>query len=211
MTESREAGSRPPQNVPKKEPMAAAANTLPNAAAQGAVLASAGLELETLFRRHQKLVMKSAYRITGSMNDAEDVLQTVFLRLAGRDFDSAMVGNIEGYLHRAAVNAALDLVRARQEGRKQALEDAPEPHATGAEASPERAQASVEIRAWLQQALTRLTPRAAEVFALRYLEEMDNHEIAEMLKVSETAVGVLLHRTRAQLQKDYRKNLRGEK
>jgi len=109
------------------------------------------------------------------------------------------------------VNAGLDLVRARQEGRKQALEDSPEPQASGVEASPERAQASAEIRAWLQQALTRLTPRAAEVFALRYLEEMDNHEIAEMLRVSETAIGVLLHRTRAQLQKDYRKNLRGEK
>ena len=210
MAESDQAGSRP-KKEPMQEPMAAAANTLNAMPVPRDALAGASLNLETLFRRHQTLVMRSAYRITGSMNDAEDVLQTVFLRLAGRDFDSAMVGNIEGYLHRAAVNAALDLVRARQEGRKQALEDAPEPTATGSDASPERAQASAEIRAWLQQALTRLTPRAAEVFALRYLEEMDNHEIAEMLKVSESAVGVLLHRTRAQLQKDYRKNVRGER
>ena len=208
MSEKQGTGSRP-----TKEPMAAAANALPgqNAMAAANAVHGATLELETLFRRHQVLVMKSAYRVTGSMTDAEDVLQTVFLRLAGRDFDSAMVGNIEGYLHRAAVNAALDLVRARQEGRKQALEDVAEPVAVGAEASPERARASAEIRTWLQNALTRLTPRAAEVFALRYLEEMDNHEIAALLKTSESAIGVLLHRTRAQLQKDYRKNVRGER
>jgi len=210
MTEGKQgAGSKP-----RQEPMAAAANAIARQnpmAAASEVIPTQGLELEALFRRHQTLVMKAAYRVTGSMNDAEDVLQTVFLRLAGRDFDAAMVGNIEGYMHRAAVNAALDLVRARQEGRKQPLDDAPELPATGAEASPERAQASAEIRGWLQQALTRLSPRAAEVFALRYLEEIDNHEIASMLKVSETSIGVLLHRTRSQLQKDYRKNMRGEK
>src|SRR5262249_43129947 len=121
MAGNKKVGSRP-QKEQKSEPMAAAANTF-NAMSARDALAGAGIELETLFRPPQTLVMRSAYRITGSMNDAEDVLQTVFLRLAGRDFDAAMVGNIEGYLHRAAVNAALDQVRARQEGRKQALED----------------------------------------------------------------------------------------
>ena len=43
------------------------------------------------------------------------------------------------------------------------------------------------------------------------VEILDNQEIARLLKVTETSVGVLLHRTRAQLQKDYRKNMRGEK
>jgi len=85
MSESKDrAGSRP-----QKDPMAAAANTYPGQdalAAAGNAVRSAGVELETLFRRHQTLVMRSAYRITGSMTDAEDVLQTVFLRLAGRDF-----------------------------------------------------------------------------------------------------------------------------
>ena len=193
-----------PGGEPKRVPMAAIATDIVPAT-------SGGFGLEQLFRAHQSLVLKAAYRVTGSMSDAEDVLQTVFLRLAGRDFESAMVGNIEGYLHRAAVNAALDIIRSRQEGRNMPLENAPEPTATSASAAPDRAQASAEIREWLQTALSRLSPRAAEVFALRYLEELDNHEIARMLKVTETSIGVLLHRTRAQLQKDYHKNMRGEK
>jgi RNA polymerase sigma-70 factor, ECF subfamily len=193
-----------PQGEPKRVPMAAVATDI-------VPTARGGFELESLFRAHQSLVLRAAYRVTGSMTDAEDVLQTVFLRLAGRDFASAVVGNMEGYLHRAAVNAALDIIRSRQDARNTPLEDAPEPTATSAFTAPDRAQASAEIREWLRIALLRLSPRAAEVFALRYLEELDNQEIARLLKVTETSIGVLLHRTRAQLQKDYQKNMRGEK
>lgn len=165
------------------------------------------MDIGELFRAHHSLVLKAAYRVTGSMSDAEDVLQTVFLRLAGRDFATAAVANLQGYLHRAAVNAALDIVRARPEGRQQVLDETFELAATGAFGSPERQRASGEIRAWLQDALTRLSPRAAEAFALRYLEELDNQEIARMLGMSESAIGVLLHRTRTQLQKDYEQKL----
>ena len=68
-------------------------------------------------------MFQAAYRISGSSSDAEDVLQTVFLRLLRRGDGSAGEGlprlepNPEGYLHRAAVNAALDLVRARARAR----------------------------------------------------------------------------------------------
>jgi DNA-directed RNA polymerase specialized sigma24 family protein len=42
------------------------------------------------------------------------VLQTVFLRMVKRDPDAEPVGNMASFLHRSAVNAALDLVRSRQ-------------------------------------------------------------------------------------------------
>src|SRR3712207_5645105 len=38
-------------------------------------------ELAALFRAHHKSIFRIAYRITGSYSDAEDVLQTIFLRL----------------------------------------------------------------------------------------------------------------------------------
>ena len=65
-----------PQEEPKRVPMAAIATDMVPAM-------TGGFGLEQLFRAHQSLVLKAAYRVTGRMSDAEDVLQTVFLRLAG--------------------------------------------------------------------------------------------------------------------------------
>src|SRR4030042_683880 len=65
-----------------------------------------------LFEEHHSLVYRAAYRITGSASDAEDVLQTVFVRLT-RSGDAERLDNPAAYLRRAAVNAALDLLRRR--------------------------------------------------------------------------------------------------
>ena len=68
--------------------------------------------LEEAFRKHRMSVFRAAYRITGNAADAEDVLQTVFLRLARRD--DSDIANVGSYLYRAALNAALDVLRSRQ-------------------------------------------------------------------------------------------------
>ena len=70
-------------------------------------------ELESLFREHHDRVIRTAYRITGSIVDAEDVLQTVFLRLSRRQGEDNLEPSPASYLHRAAINASLDLIRQR--------------------------------------------------------------------------------------------------
>ena len=67
-------------------------------------------DLEGLFREHHDRVFRAAYRVTGSVVDAEDVLQTVFLRLSRRS-DLNLEPSPVSYLRRAAINAALDLLR----------------------------------------------------------------------------------------------------
>ena len=59
-----------------------------------------------------------------------------------------------------------------------------------------------ELRDSLRRALATLSPRTAEVFALRYFEGYKNQEIAQMLGMSQVQVAVLLFRTRKQLQKE---------
>src|SRR5512144_113470 len=70
--------------------------------------------LEAAFEAHHAAVFRAAYRVTGNATDAEDVLQTVFLRLLRRPTEAEAVESMGGYLRRAAVNAALDLMRSRQ-------------------------------------------------------------------------------------------------
>lgn len=155
--------------------------------------------LEETFHQHKDMVFKAAYRVTGDAGDAEDVLQTVFLRLM-RNPSMPEIRNLPAYLHRSAVNASLDVLRRRRETPVLSLD---EPSHAGA-ASVNSMQPSAEIRDWLRQALSRLSPRWAEMFVLRFIEDYSNREIAEMMKTSAAVVAVILHRTRAQLKRDFK-------
>ena len=158
------------------------------------------LELEEIFQTHHQVVLKAAYRITGNPSDAEDVLQTVFLRLMRMDEAPGPVDELAPYLHRAAVNAALDTLRSKRRSRAVPMFEGDDPAATDPRPSPYKEQQGREMRDGLRQAMATLSPRAAEVFALRFIEGYGNKEIAGMLGTSQTAIGVSLHRTRAQLR-----------
>jgi len=178
------------------------------AAIENIMVTQACPELEEVFRAHQACVIKAAYRITGSMADAEDVLQSVFLRLARRTVDQSRISNLQSYLHRSAVNAALDLVRSRGHREIVSVETADELQ-SNAGLSPEQVLSSLEIKNWLRRELATLHPRAAEMFALRYLEGLDNPEIARTMSTSQAVVAVTLHRTRARLKKGLRGFMKG--
>ena len=164
----------------------------------------ADLDLDLIFREHHSTVFRAAYRVTGNSSDAEDVLQTVFMRLLRRRPDAETVGNMESYLRRAAVNAALDLVRSRQAAPQVPLEDVAPLLPENASLAPDRLHRSTEIRHWLRQAVARLSPRAAEVFALRFFEGRDNPEIAQALGTTPATVAVTLSRTRDRIQEEFR-------
>lgn len=165
--------------------------------------------LERIFLEHQARVFRAAYRITGNAQDAEDVLQTVFLRLARRE-QQEHPRNLPSYLYRAAVNAALDVLRSRAQLESLALEEAEASLPESPGPGPERLHEAGEIRSRLRRALACLGPRAAEVFALRYLEDHDNREIAHMLGTSRLTVAVTLHRARFRLRKELRAMTRGK-
>ena len=66
-----------------------------------------------LYERHYEAVFRAALRVTGNPADAEDVLQTVFLRVLARGGDVEAAALPAAYFRRAAVNAAVDLLRRR--------------------------------------------------------------------------------------------------
>jgi RNA polymerase sigma-70 factor (ECF subfamily) len=178
------------------------------AAVENIMVTQAVAQLEEVFRAHQSCVLKAAYRVTGSMADAEDVSQSVFLRLARGTVDQSRISNLQSYLHRSAVNAALDLMRSRGH-REAAPVETVEELRSDSSLSPDRALSSLEIKNWLRRELATLNPRAAEMFVLRYLEGLDNPEIARTMSTSQAVVAVTLHRTRARLKKGLRGFMKG--
>ena len=158
--------------------------------------------LESLFREHYDQIYRTAYRVTGSPSDAEDVLQTVFLRLARRDETLDLSPSPGAYLHRAAINASLDLVRSRANAKPVQLEDVEAELSANPNLSPAAQHEDRELRRLIQQAVARLGATAAEMFVLRYFEGYGNREIAERLNTSQMVVGVVLHRARTRLRKE---------
>lgn len=161
-------------------------------------------DMEQIFQEHHNRVIQAAYRVTGNSSDAEDVLQNVFMRLLRRGEAPNTSENLGGYLHRAAVNAAIDLLRSRKSDRKVALEQVQHELAQAQTEAPDERQAALEIGDWLREAVARLSPQAAQIFALRYFEELTNQEIAEQIGTSPGVVAVVLHRARHRLQGEIR-------
>jgi len=159
-------------------------------------------ELESLFRAHHARIFRSAYRITGSAADAEDVLQTVFLRLVKGQETYDLSQNPEAYLSRAAVNASLDVMRSKGRAKAVGLDDVDSEVLKSSRLSPEAVHADRELQVLIREAVARLGKTAAEMFVLRYYEGKDNKEIARLLNTSPMVVGVVLHRARARLRKE---------
>lgn len=145
--------------------------------------------VDQLYEAHHGLVFRTAYRITGNAADAEDVLQTVFLRMVR---GNPRMDNPEAYLRRSAVNAALDVVRARRDAGT--LE--PERMAASGSCTELR-----DLRDTLRRELAKLPARTAEIFAMRFFEGYSNQEIAQWMGISQVVVAVTLHRARRALQK----------
>lgn len=144
-----------------------------------------------LYQRYADVVYRAALRVTGSTADAEDVLQTVFLRLLNRDDMAETARAPEAYLRRAATNAAIDVIRRRAVRAERAVDE----HLS-APASPPL------LKERLRRAIALLPPRDAELFSLRYVEGISNSELADMLGMERTTVGTRLHRIRQILQEN---------
>ena len=159
-------------------------------------------DFERLFLENYDLVYRAAYSITGNPQDAEDVLQTLFLRLLRRENPVQVEKNPRGYLYRAAVHTAIDAVRTRSHAESLISSTVLSERTAGI---PEDKRSS-EIWEWLHKALAKLHPKEAEVFLLRHIEGYSNVEVAHLLGVSRGTVAVTLFRARVRLKRSIRRH-----
>jgi len=156
-------------------------------------------QLAALFESHHARVFRAARRVTGNDADAEDVLQTVFLRVVRGEIVLEPEEGAAVYLHRAAVHGGLDVLRRRRAAKADPIEasapDLPDPAVPA-----DRKLADRELEATLRAAIAALPERQAEFVTLRYLEGLGNREIARMTGTSWGTVAVTLHRARTHLR-----------
>ena len=157
---------------------------------------------EDLYRQHARMVYRTAYGITGSHEDAEDVLQTIFLALVRREVPGTFAKNPEAYLHRSAVNHALNVIRKRRRQRVVADErllEVPYFSHSGDEMDRDL------LNQRLYEAIAELKPEHAQILILRYMHNKTEAEIARIFGVSRGTIAIKLFRSRMRLRKMLRR------
>jgi RNA polymerase sigma-70 factor, ECF subfamily len=145
-----------------------------------------------LVERYSPLVYRVAYRLTGSENDADDVVQETFLRAYRRlDLfeDRSQLGS---WLYRIASNCAYDALRqrARHEKRLEAAgdeDDAGQDRFPSEDPSPERLVFGSEVRRSVETVMARLSPAERSAFVLRHFEGFSIEEIGRTLDLDKSA------------------------
>ncbi|MGO9241304.1 MAG: RNA polymerase sigma factor [Bryobacteraceae bacterium] len=152
-------------------------------------------EFERLMGLHERRVLRTALRLTGRLEDAQDASQEVFLRLY-RHLGRVPEAALEAWLYRTTVNVCYDLLRRRRRSGGQAVEG-PEPSvpATAAQELEESAK-----RRLVEQGLKRLTPQERAALVLCSLEGLSTAEAAAAMGVAEGTVRSHLSLARTRLK-----------
>ncbi|WP_329247889.1 RNA polymerase sigma-70 factor [Actinoallomurus sp. NBC_01490] len=150
------------------------------------------------YLEHRRLLFATAYRMLGSVADAEDVLQDAWL--AWNATDRATVRNPRAYLVRAVTNLSLNRLTSSQATREKYVGPwLPEPLLTSPDAAVETEVADTVSTAMLV-VLETLSPVERAVFVLREVFGYSHGEIADVLDRPEPAVRQIAHRAREHVQ-----------
>jgi RNA polymerase sigma-70 factor (ECF subfamily) len=152
--------------------------------------------IEEIFREYYQLVYRTARVVTGNADDAQDVLQTIFLRLQRQGIPPNFK-EPKAYFYRAAVRTSLNLLRSRRRHVLIADSDFFETRQTQSANS----EINDSLRAQLYRAIGSLSPRTTEILLLRYVEDLTEPQIAKMLGISRGTVAVTLFRALVRLRK----------
>jgi len=151
---------------------------------------------ETLMRQHERLVLGTALRLLGDLEDAQDASQEVFLKLYRNLGKLERQDNVPGWLYRVTVNVCHDVGRKRPRIESvEEVETLPAPAADPRETSGED-----ERRRALMLSLRRLSERERAAVVLRDLEGLSTVEVARAMGSSEATVRSQISQARVKMR-----------
>ncbi len=153
---------------------------------------------EDIAADHGRFMYTVAYRLCGSHDEAEDLVQEALMRVE-RGLGSYEPRNLRGWLSRITTNVFLDEARRRKRRPVQALPADPERVLQGAPGADE-ALAAAALPAYIQTAIGRLAPDYRAALVLCDVVGMSYPEIAESLSIPVGTVRSRIHRARSTMR-----------
>lgn len=155
---------------------------------------------EEIVQRHQAMVFSLAHHFLGDPLAAEEVAQDVFLQLYRNLGSIKSESHLTYWLRKVTAHRSIDRARRRRPDPV-SLDDVPEPVAPGSRLDSSRDGAADPAVAERLQTLIRALPEKRRmVVILRYQEELELHEIAELLDMPINSVKSCLQRSLAILR-----------
>jgi RNA polymerase sigma-70 factor (ECF subfamily) len=147
--------------------------------------------------RYQRPIYNAAFWILRKPEDANDIAQVVFLRIAERldEYDPRF--KFFSWIYRIAVNESLNLLR--RHGREDALDDNVDLPGSDND-DPERQASDAEVAQRIRSALMKLTPNDRVVLTLRHFSECSYEEIGQILDLDQKTVKSRLFEARQRLR-----------
>src|SRR5471032_1607809 len=152
-----------------------------------------------LFQSHRPALFAVAYRMLGSANDAEDVVQDAWLRYTAAQ--PSDLRSAKAYLTTIVTRLCLDRLKSARATREAYVGPwLPEPVATDDQRGPERSLAQAEsVTLAFMVLLETLSPEERAVFLLREVFDYEYDEIAEMLETTGANCRQMFHRAKARI------------
>lgn len=159
---------------------------------------------DRLMRMHERQVFNTAWRLLGRVEDAEDAVQEVFLRLFRYIHRVDARRQLAPWLYRVTINVSNDLRRrrTRQSRFQHDLEQADT--LTDPAAGPDQVVAARQETLEVLQALDRLSTRQRTAVVLRDIEGLSTTEVAGIMRSSKATVRSLISRARLKIR-EYRR------
>jgi RNA polymerase sigma-70 factor (ECF subfamily) len=154
---------------------------------------------EELYRAHAGRLFSLTSRMMGSPQDAEDLLQEVFLHAYRKLGSFRGESSLGTWLYRLGMNQCLDHLRGRQVRMNQAT-DSLEDDGASEPVTPSPATPIAVNRIDLERAIGRLPEGCRAAFLLHDVEGFEHHEVAAILGVSEGTSKSQVHKARLKLR-----------
>jgi RNA polymerase sigma factor (sigma-70 family) len=154
--------------------------------------------MQELYKQYKGLLFKLAYQLTGSVADAEDAVQDVFLKIY--DVPPEKLAEPKAYLCKMVANRCRDLHKSARKKRESYFgEWLPEPFASADDDSMIAVERDDLLSYAMLVLLERLTQTERAVFVLREALGFDYHEIGELIEKSEVNCRKLFSRASAKM------------
>jgi len=162
-------------------------------------------DFDKIYNEYRLRLCLYAYRMVQSLDDAQDIVQTVFLNIYEKDNSLAYVNSFKPYLYRAVHNACLNFIKKDKLSLNHDIDS--HPHLYISEDEDYMLKRIEDELLWeLLEAVEALPNRCKKVFKMGYVQKLSNKEIAQELNISVNTVKSQKQRAK-QLLREQLKNL----